>query len=419
MKWLLNTNVVSPHTVPLAIALKNHAKQSDVSYAYCSMPSDPVRSKNEYKKISGFSIDARSNKGIAIQASLDADVLIENVRDFDVIESRAKGRRPTFYVSERWFKPVRLDSLKRSEYAQGDGIVVPGFFKMFLPFAIKRAFRIVRLLRDRHNGFVYLPIGLFAARDMARLCGLFSGDLKCLLRPPKLEYDNKAGGMIRLKGEPQDTQKSRRYCLDKMRMWGYFVESSSNDMLSTDCISRAMRHEIKVLWVGRLLSWKRVDTIIRAVCEYADLRKADDSMTKISLNIYGDGPEKKHLMNMAQSAPDLIAFHPYLAHDEVRKVMKEHDVYVLASNEFEGWGAVVNEALTEGMKVIGTYESGASVTMLPESNLYHVGDWRQLMKILSKPIPDVSIDMWTPGYAAHSLVEFANDMGKHERNGGK
>lgn len=65
--------------------------------------------------------------------------------------------------------------------------------------------------------------------------------------------------------------------------------------------------------------------------------------------------------------------------------MREHDIYVLASNAQEGWGAAVNEALEEGMVVVGTYEAGASAALLPRENLYHAGDWKALARLLQAP----------------------------------
>ena len=75
--------------------------------------------------------------------------------------------------------------------------------------------------------------------------------------------------------------------------------------------------------------------------------------------------------------------------------MHEHDIYVLASDAHEGWGAVVSEALEEGMKVLGTYEAGASATILPITNLFHAGDWRSLMTMLCKPIVRVDAKLWS------------------------
>ena len=52
--------------------------------------------------------------------------------------------------------------------------------------------------------------------------------------------------------------------------------------------------------------------------------------------------------------------------EKVRELMREHDLFVFPSNGLEGWGAVVSEALEEGMNVIGTFESGAPATLLPK-----------------------------------------------------
>jgi glycosyltransferase involved in cell wall biosynthesis len=112
---------------------------------------------------------------------------------------------------------------------------------------------------------------------------------------------------------------------------------------------------------------------------------------------------------LAAKYDDVIQFHPPVPIDEVRKLMREHDVYVLASDAYEGWGAVVNEALEEGMRVIGTFEAGASAAMLPKERLFHCGDYKALATLLEKEckgeLPPCSIGDWTAEKAAKRLVE--------------
>ena len=88
--------------------------------------------------------------------------------------------------------------------------------------------------------------------------------------------------------------------------------------------------------------------------------------------------------------------------------MREHDVYVLSSNAYEGWGAVVSEALEEGMLTFGTYEAGSSATILPESHLFHAGDWRTLAELLRKAasgeLKPTGIGDWTAKFAASQLM---------------
>jgi glycosyltransferase involved in cell wall biosynthesis len=86
--------------------------------------------------------------------------------------------------------------------------------------------------------------------------------------------------------------------------------------------------------------------------------------------------------------------------------MREHDVYVLASNGYEGWGAVVSEALEEGMKVIGTYEAGSSATILPKECLFKSGDYVVLRKMLadSAGLPLLDKEIWSAKNAAVAFV---------------
>ena len=200
-----------------------------------------------------------------------------------------------------------------------------------------------------------------------------------------------------------------RECVDKMRMWGYFVEEGlgvcgqelggrlvTSGQSLVDSEKECGNEGLKVLWVGRLLKLKRVDTIIKAVGECSKSKK-------ITLDIYGFGLEEARLKKLAAKYGDVIKFYPPVPISEVRKLMREHDVYVLSSNGYEGWGAVVSEALEEGMAVIGTYEAGSSATILQESNLFHAGDWRRLKKLLQNGILRVDIGCWTAKVAANSF----------------
>jgi hypothetical protein len=57
------------------------------------------------------------------------------------------------------------------------------------------------------------------------------------------------------------------------------------------------------------------------------------------------------------------------------------------------------------MRVIGTYEAGSSATILPESNLFHAGDWRRLKELLEGDVEKVGIGEWTAKVAARVLLE--------------
>lgn len=404
MNWCLYTNVISPHTVPLAKAIKGII--GDIAYVFQRRSKLSYLNEFVVSEMSASSICEAEDYKTALKRVSESDVLLTDRRNINLLHERCKQNLFSAYDSERWLKPICLLHPFNSETATAPRIFwIPGIVKLFVPNLLRRARSFVKNILSQPN-FLYLPDGIHAAKDMARLCGLIHGDVLCLFRAPELAFESKPGGRIWLKNGGD----GKKYCLDKMRMWGYYVMPSKNVALQVQEANKTKSQEIKVLWVGRLLNLKRVDTIVRAVSEHANLKRVDTSLPKITLDIYGTGPEERRLRKMAKRYPDVVRFFAPMPNMEIRRVMRTHDIYVLSSNSFEGWGAVVSEALEEGMKVIGTYEAGASATILPESNLYHAGDWRALLRILQHPVVVTGIGQWSASNAAKNLMELVNEF---------
>jgi len=369
---VLYTNTVSPHQLPLANELICIVGADNFKYIFTQTACDDYAKLGWSDEVPEWCVHVNSKD--ASEWLETSDVLLSGLRCFDLLERRATKGLKNFYMTERWLKPPI------------------GMLRLFHPQYFGYARRLCRLLKS--GAVTGLPIGIHAARDMARLCGFVHGKISCLFNAPELDFERKPGGRMWL---AQRRRGAERYCLDRMRMWGYFVKSSEithNSQLAT-------RNSKKILWVGRLLGLKHVDTIIRAVGEIS-------SRLDITLNIYGSGPEEERLKLLAAKYGDAIQFHPPVPIDQVRQLMREHDVYVFASNGYEGWGAVVSEALEEGMKVLGSYEAGACATILPKTNLFHANDWKRLVELLTHDIPQVSIGDWTAKTAAKSL--FCNSL---------
>jgi len=316
-------------------------------------------------------------------------LIVGGIRPIELMERRLAAGKATFYMSERWFKPIQL-------YFGHCEIRMPGWLRLFHPRYFMMARRFVALFRSPFYRF--LPIGPWSAHDM-----------RLLMRVMRLF--------------------SRGGCVDGVEFmkWGDFVKPSDNGHSD----SAEHEDEIKVLWVGRLLKLKHVETIIRAVvwANQAMVEGEGEQRTFYSLTIVGDGPEKSYLQNLAAtlscSTPlhgsktpfcpthsPWLQFLPPVSLPDVRAVMRQHDLYIFSSNGFDGWGAVVPEALSEGMTVIGTYEAGASAALLPESNLFHSGDWRALAKLLincSYKHTELPYD-YTPEGGAKRLIKEYNEL---------
>ncbi len=347
MKVVCWTEIVSPHQIPLAKEIVKRVGEAN----YCYIFSDEFSSRRIEMGWGGDEPPAWCRQGEESDPALiDADLLyfggLHGYRPTELIERRIAARKMTYYMTERWFKPYG---------------VIPGRWRLWTPGYRRMAKNMMNLL---NNPFCkVLAIGPWAKKDM----------LQIGVKESQIED------------------------------WGYFVEPSitNHKPLTTN------HTLLRVLWVGRMIGWKRVDTIIKAVKAIA---KSEEMRFDVELTLVGEGSKRNTLEGMASALP--VMFKDPMPIGKVRDVMRDHDVYVLASDENEGWGAAVNEALEEGMKVLGTYEAGASAAMLPEEDLFHAGDWKTLSEKLVKcgvdkrngVLKGQGIGKWTPQWAAERLL---------------
>lgn len=108
-----------------------------------------------------------------------------------------------------------------------------------------------------------------------------------------------------------------------------------------------------ICFAGSLIQLKRVDLLIYALSE---LRKQH-----LKLSIIGDGPEAAQLKYITKSLDitEFITWHGYQNHNMAMDYIASSDLLVLPS-EYDGWGAVVNEALMMGVPVVCSDMCGAS-----------------------------------------------------------
>lgn len=356
MKLVRYTSIISPHQLPQAIEFARIVGENEFRYIY-AQPVDDERVQMGWggSAEQTWLMDETQNRQQAREILESCEILISGICDLDLFESRVRRGLKTFYVSERWFKPF-----------QCGGFQLSGRLRLLHPRYLLKALRLRRLVRT-NCGVVYLAMGTWAARDMAWLCGW--------------------GKTIRCESLPGAQVSTPRLRDRRIFLWGYFVApTTSRDSLAFRGASCGCG--LRVLWCGRLLGWKRVLDIILALKEIVEVQRME-----VFLTIVGEGSEKARLMKLAKGLP--ITFLPSQPIAKIRTLMRQHDVYVLSSNQYEGWGAVVNEALIEGMRVIGTYEAGASATMLPESALYHAGDWHTLAEMIAAGAGHTGIGAWS------------------------
>ena len=360
-------NCVSTHQLPLAREVVALVGRENFVYVF------EGESAQVYQRVTD-----RSNIKCE-KLNDDSRVELENVeklytglRDIVLFEHRAEKGLKTFYTSERWFKPIQLRGIKVEDWRLKVGEWnLPGSLRMLMPGYRRMVKRFVNWANTDPNARV-LAIGPHAKRDF-------------------LKMGVRAEGIVD---------------------WGYYVAPSEgklkceveqrNSSSSVQLGPGTSARTLKVLWVGRDLTWKRIKDIERAV---ALANKKLTSSNATSMQRSSVPP----LVCVSPKGPITFTKLTGVTPAEVRVAMRSHNLYVLASNAEEGWGAALNEALEEGMNAIGTYEAGASAAILPSERLYHAGDVKVLARLLELEyrgeLPPCSIGEWTAKHAAKRLME--------------
>lgn len=148
-------------------------------------------------------------------------------------------------------------------------------------------------------------------------------------------------------GFPEDKICEFWYCVgDLMERGGHRGEVVQDDG-DVECA--------EILFVGSLIRRKGVDLLISALCGLHERRWR--------ITVVGDGPLAGDIGKLQrQFGPVRVKWIRQLDNMAVRALMAKCDVLVLPSR-FDGWGAVVSEALSCGTSVICSDSCGASCTV--------------------------------------------------------
>lgn len=146
--------------------------------------------------------------------------------------------------------------------------------------------------------------------------------------------------------------------LGKCFKWGYFPPSDQYDIEQ-----RILQKKPgTIFWAGRLLSWKHPEIAIMVA------KQLQDDQISFEMNIAGDGPMLQSMKSliMKEGLEKKVHLLGSCTPEVVRQYMAESSIFLATSDYQEGWGAVVNEAMSEGCAVVGS-EAMGSVPYLIQS----------------------------------------------------
>ena len=164
----------------------------------------------------------------------------------------------------------------------------------------------------------------------------------------------------------------------KGRSWkyGYFIDAP-------DYQSRPPSNTLKLLWCARFSDVKQPHI---ALDISAGLKQAGFD---VELTMVGDGDLRADIEHQIEQRKltDCVRLTGWQTQDQVRDHMTQADLFLMTSHHGEGWGLVVNEALSFGAGVIANSELGSAACLIEHGAtglLYQDGEVAKLIDELAQ-----------------------------------
>ncbi len=205
--------------------------------------------------------------------------------------------------------------------------------------------------------------------------------------------------------------------------WGYFPENKVYENIEEVISSKKQR---SILWVARMIELKHPEISVQLA---ARLR---DEGYDFTLDMVGDGPLTAEIKKMIDqySLQDRVHLLGTMSPEAVRQQMETHSIFLFTSDQHEGWGAVLNEAMNSGCAVVANDQIG-SVPFLLKNNengyTYHKSFeqlYQQVKFLLDHPEEVARVGKnayhtitgeWSAAVAADRLIAVCNKLLKGEK----
>ena len=141
---------------------------------------------------------------------------------------------------------------------------------------------------------------------------------------------------------------------NKTYKWGYFPQITQipYEILRE---SKSNNDSVRIIWVSRFIKLKHPEEIIRLVKKL----KKDGLRFQIKMLGIGELRERyEHIVN-DEKLTDLVSFSGPFSPSEVLYRMQQSDIFLFTSDRNEGWGAVMNEAMSSACAVVACREIGS------------------------------------------------------------
>lgn len=125
--------------------------------------------------------------------------------------------------------------------------------------------------------------------------------------------------------------------------WGYFTAVSQEEDLD-DPTAPAKDEPIRMMWCARFLKLKHPELPVNLAV------RLKQKGYKFQINMYGSGEQQENTRNLIDklSVSDCVSLCGNMPNAQILEEMRKHDIFLFTSDRNEGWGAVLNESMSNG-----------------------------------------------------------------------
>lgn len=200
---------------------------------------------------------------------------------------------------------------------------------------------------------------------------------KILYRILFLYWRNHLSGVLAIGQSTSDWIVARGMEKRLVYPFAYFLKEPSINSSLKSSTKRNMKRPFRFIFVGELINLKKVDFLIKAIAAL--------KLQEIEFWIVGAGPEEKRLKALANKLlPNKVFWLGVLPIKKIPHVIYQTDCLILPSR-YDGWGAVVQEALMVGTPAVCSDKCGSSIIVKASKvgSVFSSNDQKSLVNSLS------------------------------------
>lgn len=140
---------------------------------------------------------------------------------------------------------------------------------------------------------------------------------------------------------------------NKCFKWGYFTQVEPFDF--EKAYAQRDSETTRIMWCARFISWKHPELVVQLA------KQLKDSGYSFVIDMFGSGEKLDAIKLLASNmgVQDMITFKGNIPNSQVLAEMRNHNIFLFTSDRNEGWGAVLNEAMSNGCVAVAADAIGS------------------------------------------------------------